>query len=69
VTSERVQRRLAAALAAEVAGYLRFMGADEIGALQVLKADRRELITPPSQPSKADRQDNGDGGGLFVAIG
>ena len=37
-------RRLAAILAADVAGYSRLMGADEEGTLDRLKACRRELI-------------------------
>jgi adenylate cyclase len=36
-------RRLAAILAADVAGYSRLMGADEEGTLAQLKALRREL--------------------------
>ena len=40
----RVRRRLAAVLAADVAGYSRLMGADEEGTLAALKALRRELI-------------------------
>ena len=39
-------RRLAAILAADVAGYSRLMGADEEGTLGRLKAYRRELIDP-----------------------
>src|SRR5215467_1655248 len=39
-------RRLAAILAADVAGYSRLMGADEGGTLQRLKAIRDELIDP-----------------------
>jgi len=39
-------RRLAAILAADVAGYSRLMGADEEGTLKRLKALRRELIDP-----------------------
>ena len=42
----RVERRLAAILAADVAGYSRLMGADEEGTLAALKAMRRELIDP-----------------------
>jgi adenylate cyclase len=42
----RVERRLAAILAADVAGYSRLMGADEEGTLATLKAHRRELIDP-----------------------
>ncbi len=43
---DRVERRLAAILAADVAGYSRLMGADEEGTLARLKAHRRELINP-----------------------
>ena len=43
---ERVERRLAAILAADVAGYSRLIGADEEGTLARLKARRRELIDP-----------------------
>jgi class 3 adenylate cyclase len=42
--TERVERRLAAILAADVAGYSRLMGADEAGALRQLKAHRRALV-------------------------
>lgn len=42
----RVERRLAAILAADVAGYSRLMGADEVGTLAALKAHRREVIDP-----------------------
>jgi TolB-like protein/class 3 adenylate cyclase/tetratricopeptide (TPR) repeat protein len=41
-----VERRLAAVLAADVAGYSRLMGADEVGTLATLKALRREIIDP-----------------------
>jgi len=41
-----VQRRLAAILAADVAGYSRLMGSDEEGTLERLKTHRRELIDP-----------------------
>src|SRR6201981_3893221 len=41
-----VTRRLAAILAADVAGYSRLMGADEEGTLARLKAHRRELVDP-----------------------
>jgi TolB-like protein/class 3 adenylate cyclase len=43
---ERVDRRLAAILAADVAGYSRLMGEDEEGTLAALKAIRRELADP-----------------------
>jgi len=42
----RVERRLAAILAADVAGYSRLMGVDEEGTLAALKAHRHELIDP-----------------------
>jgi class 3 adenylate cyclase/TolB-like protein/Flp pilus assembly protein TadD len=41
-----VQRRLAAILAADVAGYSRLMGADEEGTFERLKAHRRQVIDP-----------------------
>ena len=46
MSGERVERRLAAVLAADVAGYSRLMGADEVGTLRALKAHRSELIDP-----------------------
>ena len=42
----RVERRLAAILAADVAGYSRLMGVDEEGTLAALKAYRRDVIDP-----------------------
>ena len=42
----RVERRLAAILAADVAGYSRLIGNDEEGTLTALKACSRELIDP-----------------------
>jgi len=42
----RTQRRLAAILAADVAGYSRLMGNDEEGTLAALKASHREVIDP-----------------------
>ncbi|HEY7608829.1 MAG TPA: adenylate/guanylate cyclase domain-containing protein [Alphaproteobacteria bacterium] len=44
--AEPVQRRLAAILAGDVAGYSRLMGADEVGTLAALKAHRAEAIDP-----------------------
>jgi adenylate cyclase len=43
---ESVERRLAAILAADVAGYSRLMGADEEGTLERLRAHRRQLVDP-----------------------
>jgi adenylate cyclase len=42
----RVDRRLAAILVADIAGYSRLMGADEVGTLAALKAHRREVVDP-----------------------
>jgi adenylate cyclase len=42
----RVERRLAAILAADVVGYSRLMGADEVGTHERLRAHIRELIEP-----------------------
>ncbi len=43
---ERVERRLAAIFAADVAGYSRLMGADEEGTHAALTALRREVADP-----------------------
>ncbi len=45
-TAERVERRLTAILAADVAGYSRLIGADEEGTLAELKLLRRALVDP-----------------------
>ena len=42
----RVQRRLAAILAADVVGYSRMMGEDETGTLARLQTIRKELLHP-----------------------
>ena len=44
MTGGRVERRLAAVLAADVAGYSRLVGADELGTLEALKTLRREIV-------------------------
>ncbi|MGA7865020.1 MAG: adenylate/guanylate cyclase domain-containing protein, partial [Stellaceae bacterium] len=46
MASDRVERRLTAILAADVAGYSRLMGADEEETLARLKAHRREVVDP-----------------------
>jgi TolB-like protein/class 3 adenylate cyclase len=46
LTSARVERRLAAVLAADVAGYSRLMGRDEEGTLANLKSLRKTLVDP-----------------------
>jgi TolB-like protein/class 3 adenylate cyclase len=44
--AEGTQRRLAAIVSADVVGYSRLMGADEIGTLATLRAHRNELWNP-----------------------
>jgi adenylate cyclase len=44
MAAERVERRLAAA--ADIAGFSRLMGADEVGTVAALRALRRELVDP-----------------------
>ena len=46
MAEQRLQRRLAAILSADVVGYSRLMGGDEAGTLARLKAVRRDLIDP-----------------------
>jgi len=46
LATERVERKLAAILAADIAGYSRLMGADEEGTLAGLKTLRREIADP-----------------------
>jgi len=43
---DRVERRLAAIFAGDIAGYSRLMGADEEGTLRRLKMHRKELVDP-----------------------
>src|SRR3984893_5867718 len=60
-------RRLAAILAADVAGYSRLMGADEEGTLERLKALRRELVDPKIAEHKG-RIVKTTGDGMLVAF-
>jgi adenylate cyclase len=46
MAAARIQRRLAAILAADVVGYSRLMEADESGTLAALRTHRKELIDP-----------------------
>ena len=46
MAAERVERRMAAILAADVVGYSRLMGEDEEGTLEQLRGHRRDLIDP-----------------------
>ena len=52
MAEERVKRRLAAILAADVVGYSRLMGADEAGTRVRFNAHLNELI----EPAIANRQ-------------
>ena len=46
IMSERTQRRLAAIVSADVVGYSRLIGADEVGTLAALRTHRTEVIDP-----------------------
>jgi adenylate cyclase len=61
-------RRLAAILAADVAGYSRLIGADEEGTLERLKALRRELLDPKIADHRG-RLVKTTGDGLLVEFG
>jgi adenylate cyclase len=61
-------RRLAAILAADVAGYSRLIGADESGTLQALKAIRAQLIDPTIAAHNG-RLVKTTGDGLLVEFG
>ena len=53
------QRRLAAIVSADVAGYSRLMGRDESGTLAALKAIRQEVVDPAiASARRAHRQDH-----------
>jgi class 3 adenylate cyclase len=45
-SSDSIQRRLSAILAADIVGYSRLMSVDEVGTLGALKGHRRALIDP-----------------------
>src|SRR5262245_61029399 len=46
MAEERIQRRLAAILAADVVGFSRLMEADELGTLTALKSRRKDVLDP-----------------------
>lgn len=46
MSQDQVTRRLAAIMAADVVGYSRLMGENEVGTLTALKTHRRELVDP-----------------------
>ena len=57
---DRVDRRLAAIFAGDIAGYSRLMGTDEEGTLRQLKAHRKELVDPKITEHRGEnRQDDG----------
>ena len=55
----RVQRRLAAILAADVVGYSRLMEIDEAGTLARLQSLRREIVDPAIADRAAELLPNG----------
>lgn len=65
MAGERTERRLAAILAADVVGYSRLMGANEVGTLAALKAIRREVVDPALSEHKG-RIVKTTGDGLLV---
>ena len=65
MAEDRVERRLTAVLAADVAGYSRLMGADEEGTLAALKALRQEIVDPKIREHRG-RIVNTTGDGLLV---
>ena len=68
MAKERVERRLAAILAADVAGYSRLIGADEEGTLNQLRSIRAELIDPKITEHRG-RIVKTTGNGLLVEFG
>jgi adenylate cyclase len=69
VSGEAISRRLAAILAADVAGYSRLMERDEEGTLARLKSLRRDLIDPKIGDVIAEGEDiYGDGVNLAARL-
>ena len=66
--SERVERRLAAVVAADIAGYSRLMGLDEERTLAQLKAFRKTLVDP-AIASHRGRIVKTTGDGMLVEFG
>src|SRR5215469_5636207 len=70
MAEKRVERRLTAILAADVAGYSRLMAADEEGTLAALKTLRSEIVDPKIKEHRG-RIVNTTGDGLlseFVSV-
>src|SRR6266446_6220865 len=65
---ERVERRLAAVLAADVAGYSRLIGVDEEGTLDRIRSIRADVIDPKIAAHHG-RLVNTAGDGLLVEFG
>ena len=65
MAEERVQRRLAAILAADVVGYSRMMGEDEAGTLAQIKTLQREVFEPKTREHNG-RIFNTSGDGVLV---
>ena len=62
MATQRIERRLAAILAADVAGYSRLMEADEEGTHQRVKAHLREFVDPKIKEHRGHTVKNtGDG--------
>jgi TolB-like protein len=66
--AERVERRLAAIFAGDIAGYSRLMGADEEGTLRQLKAHRKDLVDPKISEHRG-RIVKTTGDGMLVEFG
>jgi class 3 adenylate cyclase len=64
LTAERVERRLAAVLAADVAGYSRLMGADEVGTARALREHRK--VTDALVAKHGGRLVKSTGDGVFL---
>jgi adenylate cyclase len=52
MAAARVDRRLAAILAADVVGYCRMMEVDEAGTLAALKARRKDVLEPAGRQTQ-----------------
>jgi TolB-like protein/class 3 adenylate cyclase/Flp pilus assembly protein TadD len=68
MASEHVERKLAAILAADIAGYSRLSGADEEGTMRHLCALRTELIDPAIQVNRG-RIVKTTGDGILIEFG
>src|SRR6266851_46033 len=68
LATERVERKLAAILAADVAGYSRLMGADEEGTHERLKTHVREQVDPKIKEYRGRIVKN-TGDGMLVEFG